>query len=102
MSSGCLGLRCRSSLWCVGVVPMINRRSLAVFCQWGCWVHVGVSEAVGHVLWFTFDVVNHLFVVVCGCGSMINLPIFCCMHDVQVCGGMYEALGVSSGCLGDL
>ena len=34
-----------------------------------------MSEAV------TFDVVNHIFVVVCGCGPMINLSrslaIFC-------------------------
>ena len=41
-----------------------------------------------------------------GVVPMINLSCkpnhFGCKHDVQVCVGVYEALGVSSSCLGDL
>ena len=62
---------------------------------WAC------LKLCGRLLWLsrvTFDVVDHLFVVVCGCGP----------HDVSyklsylLLGGdwMSEAVGVSSGCLG--
>ena len=58
---------------------------------------------MSYVARVTFDVVI-LFVVVCGCGPIINLsckPSYS-MHDVLVCMGVFEGLGVSSGCLGNL
>ena len=51
---------------------------LHVLCAEGQWLgSVGVSVGVGvyYVTKVTFDVVNLLCVVVCGCGPMINLVV---------------------------
>ena len=67
----------------------------------------GICGGCGRVLWLsrvTFDVVNHLFVVVFGCGPHDNvsrkLSYLFATGIVCRCVGVSEAVGVSSGCLG--
>ena len=63
---------------------------------------MGVPEAV---CWLPRVVVDHPFVVVCGCVSMIilaiNLAIFCYMYcEMGMSEGVSKAVGIASGCLG--
>ena len=81
--------------------------NLAIFCYMYC----GCLRTCLR-LWacpvVTFDVVDDLYVVVCGCGphDKLNLAIFCCMYCVPVgegvigCLRVSESVGVSCGCLG--
>ena len=93
-------------LWFLGVIPMINlSHNLAIFCYMYSvpvrrgW-YVGVSEVVGvscGCLWLLLMLYITSFFVVCGCKRN-----HFCMHDVQVCVGVYVALSVSASCLSDL
>ena len=51
----------------------------------------------GRIPWITLDVVNHLFVVVCVCGPMINLPLVTCIvcQGVGVCGRVLWLLRIT-------
>ena len=82
VSSGVQGLPLIFKSLCCGLWPheKLSRRLsyllLRLLCAEGqCLGSVGVPIDVGvyYVTMGTFDVVNLLFVVVCGCGPMINL-----------------------------
>ena len=99
VSSCCLGLPLMwNSTLCCGFgrgphdKPMSH--TLAVYMFRGWCVVLWACPRLPRV---PFDILNHLFVVVCGCGPHLShsLAIFCCMYCVPV-----GLLGVvSSDCL---